>query len=398
MRTLLLREREPRECRLRRDEVDFLLARHRGHVEVVPTRERGRYRLTPLGHVGTILTPSCRLVIRPKIPLANLFFLLGPSAPLPFLGERVDGAAAPELLDLLGLRLAQLLAERVAAGLHRGYAERSTTGPYLQGRLDVPQQQRTTPARKETIPSVWEEFTADVPCNQVPRAVAERVLLSPFVSDPVRAALRTALVGYAGIGPTPLDANALARAAPDRRTEAYRPLYDLCCLLADGLASPEAAGPATGPAFLLDMERLFEGHVIRHLRAAFAEDSSVEVGAQVTWTVARPGLTMRPDVVLSRAGRPRVVLDMKWKEIEDTAPPTDDVYQVLAYAAALGAPHAALVYPGRRDRSVTYRLAETPRTLTVRTSRVVGRRDRLERGVQRLIAWARRRLAERDGP
>jgi hypothetical protein len=89
---------------------------------------------------------------------------------------------------------------------------------------------------------------------------------------------------------------------------------------------------------------------------------------------------------------------VKWKDTEGAAPPTDDLYQVLAYAAAIGAPHAVLVYPGRCDRSVTYHLREAPKSLTVRMLRVVGRRDRLERGLRRLIAWARRQLAMRDGP
>jgi len=59
-RTLSLRERQPRECRLSRADVDLLLADHRPHVEVVPTHRRGRYRLTPTGAVSAVRLLTAR--------------------------------------------------------------------------------------------------------------------------------------------------------------------------------------------------------------------------------------------------------------------------------------------------------------------------------------------------
>src|SRR4051794_27628875 len=91
-RTLVLTERVSHLCRLAPADVDFLLAEHRAHVELTPTGERRRYRLVAAGHVGVLVTPGCRLVIRPKIPLANLFHLLDPEAEVP---EAAD-ATTPE--------------------------------------------------------------------------------------------------------------------------------------------------------------------------------------------------------------------------------------------------------------------------------------------------------------
>src|SRR5438132_1553163 len=91
-RTWTLTERRPALCRLRPEDVDFLLAGHRDHVEVLPTRRRHRYRVTALGHVGVIAAPHCRLLIRPKVPLTSLFHLLDPAAPPP----AFDDATTPE--------------------------------------------------------------------------------------------------------------------------------------------------------------------------------------------------------------------------------------------------------------------------------------------------------------
>src|SRR5204863_49065 len=190
-RTVTLTERVPRVVRLRRADADFLLARHRAHVEVLPTTERGRYRLTALGVVGSVVAPTVRLWVRPKLPAVNLFHLLDPAAPPP---EVPDHAGPAGLLSFLAGRFADRLAERVTAGLERDLAG--------DGRHRVAAQ---------------ESFIVNRP----------------------------------------------------------------------------AAG--------------------------------------------LPDLTLRPDVTLTRDGRPVVVLDVKWKRLGDV-PSSDDLHQVLAYAAALGAP------------------------------------------------------------
>ena len=63
---------------------------------------------------------------------------------------------------------------------------------------------------------------------------------------------------------------------------------------------------------------------------------------------------------------------------------TADVYQALAYAVALGAERAVLVYPGRRDRCWVYPLTESPIRLEIRTLRIMGHRPALARSLRRL--------------
>src|SRR5205085_5396925 len=80
--TVWLTERVSAECCLSAATLDFLLAEHRTHLELVPTGQPGHYRLTPAGFVGILVSPDCRLVIQPKIPLANVLHLLEPAWPL----------------------------------------------------------------------------------------------------------------------------------------------------------------------------------------------------------------------------------------------------------------------------------------------------------------------------
>ena len=93
-RTLHLTERRPRLCRLAPAEIDFLLEHHRVAIEVLPTRRRHVYRLTPAGVAGVIVTPSSRIVVSSKVPLRNLFLFLDPLAEFPRAATRCSPATA----------------------------------------------------------------------------------------------------------------------------------------------------------------------------------------------------------------------------------------------------------------------------------------------------------------
>ena len=118
----------------------------------------------------------------------------------------------------------------------------------------------------------------------------------------MRETLRAALRGFDEVqsgSPTP---DLFAAAEADRQAEGYGPLLDLCRLLADALGPTEAAGPTACPAFLLDMERVFERYVTRGVLSAFAGADGWTAAAPETHEVAA-GLEMRPDVTVV-PGRP----------------------------------------------------------------------------------------------
>jgi 5-methylcytosine-specific restriction enzyme subunit McrC len=386
--TIELTERASATCRLGPDDVDYLLATHRSHVEVLPTREPGCFRLTPRGHVGTLVAPGCRLVIRPKIPLRSLCYLLDPAAPITVAEDQSAAAPGTELLDLLAARLAALMAERAAAGLHRAYVEHAAHGPFLQGRLDVPAQLRELPGARDKVHSRFEDFTPDVPCNQFPKATAELVLRSPLLGEPGRQALGRVLRAFAPVRPLLPGPDAVADAGRDRLTAAYRPLLDLCRLLAEALGPTAAVGRSPCPAFLLDMERVFEGYCTRGLSSAFAGRAGFAAAVQPLCRPARaaggPDLAMRPDFALHRDGRPVTVVDAKWKRSPNVRA---DLYQVLGYCAALGFRRGVLVYPGRRYRSWDYVFRGGAVRISVATLQVLGTRAACERSLRRLVRY-----------
>jgi 5-methylcytosine-specific restriction endonuclease McrBC regulatory subunit McrC len=394
VRTITLTERHCTECPLGGPVIDFLLSAHGTHLRIVPTRHRSLFRVTPTRFVGVIAAPGCRLLIRPKVSLRALFHLLDPRTELDADTEPCSGEPGVEVLWFLARRLVALLAERVAAGLHRAYAEKAGEGPFLQGRLDVAAQLREGAGRRDVFHCRRDDFTPDVPCNQVPRATLELLLRSGLVEEPLATELSQSLRSLEGIASTVLTPEVFSRAAADRTAASYRPLLDLCRLVAEGLHPAANSGSTPGPTFLLDLERVFERYVTRGVTEAFAGDQR-RVVEQARHTASEPvagqtAIELCPDVTIWQGEQVCCVVDAKWKQLPPEGRLTSDVYQVLAYCAGLGTRRAVLVYPGRRDGCRTYRLPQTGIRVEVRTLRVTASAEACRRSLRRLGRGIRR--------
>jgi 5-methylcytosine-specific restriction enzyme subunit McrC len=390
-RPLILTERVRRVCRIAPADVAFLSANYPSHFELLPTGRRDWYVLTPGAVVGIVATPTRRIVIRPKIPLANLFYLLDPLSSCPALPDRSALVDGQEALAFLAGQFALRLRERVAAGFQRGYDEQEMTGPFLLGRLDVAAQMRDVTTHKEQLHCRHDAFTADILCNRALRSAAEVALASPLLRDEVRTALLAVLGSFAEVQSIPLT-SAVWSALADAPA-AYRPLLALGRFLADSLTPSEATGEVPGPAFLLNLEQVFEQFLTRLLfdvvetkeqrRARYRVVPQPLIRASVP-VAGQPDLNVRPDVLLFREGAARRVIDAKWKRLAPMPLIAGDVYQMLAYCAALDVRRAVLVYPGRRDRAWRYALERGDCRIVIATMRVIGDREALSRSARRL--------------
>lgn len=386
-RKLILTERQTDVSRLAPADVEFLLEYHRSRVKVMP-EGRHRYRLTAKGCAGVLSGPTCRFIIRPKIPLANLFAMLDPLADVPSESDHREPRRGTEALNFLAGQLARRMTERVAAGLHRAYREEHERGAVLHGRLDLPAQMRETPGRKDLLHSQYEELSVDVSCNQFVKATAERLAASPLLGREVRGALRQALGGFESVSTGQLPLRVWSALEWPELPAEYRPILDLCRLLGQSLTVNEWAGHIQGPSFLLDLERVFEMHVSRAIVEEFAQSRNYTVAVQEGYSVNQPAadlpnLTIRPDVTINCDGRTAAVIDAKWKKLW-AGPEPPDLYQVLAYGATLRAEGVVLVYPGNRWSLQEHRFTHTPLRLTICTLRVGGTREACVRSVRRL--------------
>jgi 5-methylcytosine-specific restriction enzyme subunit McrC len=395
-RTLHLRDRQSKLCRLRRIDVDFLLAHHAQHVDIAFTAERGVYRLTPRGCAGVIAAPTCRLSILPKLKWPNFIRLFDPDqSSLLNSPGRLDESPRylPEFLAGHWLELVQQL---VNAGLLCGYADRFDEISQVRGRLDLQQQLRSAPMMPTRFACHFDDFSTDIPCNRLVKSMLERLYAAAWLSPTLRQFTTILLEHFSSVESVEPPADACAKVLADLPAQAYHAVIELGQLL---LHSPNAeAGQESPSSFLVDLERLFEHYITHGLQRHPVDPSfSLEMQPRLNWhenIAGQPSLQLRPDIVLRNSrnlDESHAVIDVKWK-LFTGQPEAGDLHQIVAYATAAKAKRGILVYPGRRHAVRVYPLRNSEMQIEIATVRICGSDQQCARSLQRFTQGITRSL------
>lgn len=341
-RTIRLREYQPTPERLSQSELDQVLAS--GLVEVRPLRDEGLYELRPGSTVGAAVLPSIRLLIQPKLPLDNLFFMLGYGAGLTsWRVDRFPFAQDGDLLRAIGWMYEAEVRSALLGGLTRGYQAREETLSTLRGRIDIGAQVRRRQHQPFPLECRYDEYTADTDLNRVLKAAVLRLLRIPGLDPDLARSLRFRLHSFEEIATTEYSPAIVPDLTFNRLNERWEAAARLAQLILRGHSVRDAEGRVLGTGFTVDMNRLFERFV-----EAVVREVSMRAGWRVEAQQERKlsaRVTMKPDLLLSRGGADFAVADVKYKA-PDQGWTHPDLYQMLAYCTALDLPSGLLIYAG----------------------------------------------------
>ncbi|MGE5592475.1 MAG: McrC family protein [Betaproteobacteria bacterium] len=353
MRWIELKEYVPRE--LDYDEMSFSegesLWRQYGtqvNVDFPTPKTDNRWRLTSQGWVGFIpLTSDLGIHLVPKVPVANLFYMLEYAYGLKglrFLENTVHCRTLQEFYNSLAKTLALRILNRERKGLYRSYRDEHEVLKYLRGRIDL--------ARHVTRPwsiafdCEFQDHLADIEDNRILawslHLIARNQLCSEEVARVCRIAYRRI---RASVGLQPFKGRDCIGRTYNRLNQDYQPLHSLCRFFLDHSGPSALAGAEYQMLpFLINMPRLFELFVANWLKAHLPPEFKVQPQEQVV--VGTSGeLVFRMDLVLYDLERGGVccILDTKYK-VSDT-PSTQDIAQLFTYELARECDRAVLVYP-----------------------------------------------------
>lgn len=314
----------------------------------------GRWKLVSLGWVGSMpLSPTLRIRLKPKVPLSNLFGML--EVAYRFRGiEFMKGLSDCKSLEEYYERLAHVLAlkvlDRWRKGLYREYVPRAERLPYVRGRLEVASTVRRPWA--VAVDCSFEEHTPDIGHNQALLWALHISTRSGQCTDRTMPTVRKAYRNLQGtVTRLPISPIDCLRYRYNRLNDDYRPLHALSRFLIELTGPDLATGADPMLPFLVEMPRLYELFVAEWLRSRLPEGISVKeqyrrpIGMKRHFTI---------DLLLvdSESGAPLAVLDTKYKTHADS--PDADIFQVVAYAEAVGCRNAILVSPAPRARDAAH--------------------------------------------
>lgn len=338
------------------------LARSPALVEVRPTRTAGRYDLRASSVVGTLVLPTRVVVIRPKVPVGRLLWLLELVGRVPPLGPRAMFDEDADLLTCMQAQYAHLLGQALGLGPVRDYVAVTDDVQALRGAPDL---LHVAARRFGLFPPIrcsFDEFSADTEVNRLLLAGAR--LLSRWRRTEHAQRLESLAARLEGVREVRYDPERVPEPRMDRRHEHVVPALRMAQMILRRASFEFRDGRVRALSFLVDMNRVYEDVVIEGLRRVLALGRA-ELVAHPAGLYLDIGhrFQLEPDG-LWRAwdGAPLVVLDAKYKV--DARALREDLYQMVAYTSALGIEKAVLVYADVPPDE--HELTHGPRVLVVR--------------------------------
>ena len=372
----------------------YLRARYSRQLEVSRTEHTGVYRVAARDYVGRIgLSGGGMLVIRPKVGVSNLFYMLAADAGLAHFQPPPAGLAHdPEIFTFILAVLIEQAEKLFRQGLYRAYLPREEDLPFVRGRIIVGAQVRHHAELKHRHICAYADLTPDTAENRVLAATLRllpSLLSRSRVQDPrskvsdgmtldsrLLQRARALLPRFDGVGIiSRSQALALLPTITFHRLNApYEQILSLCRLALQHLTLDERPGPHPFASFLIDMPRLFEGFVTARLRAHLAGHGLRVVAQRHDYLDEARKVGIRPDVLVYKSGptsaaSPLLVLDAKYRRLEGDNPDLNpDLYQVSAYLDRYKLQRGILVYPQFKEAAHTeVRLRGTVKQLYLAT-------------------------------
>lgn len=341
MTTVHLQEwSEAQDVELSFDQVDALRNVAGRAIGITPGRRRDTWNLKATSYVGAVRVGDLVVMIRPKIPLENLFYMLSAGEGTVDFGTGLVGFEEDELLPALAAFYERLVAHTLRRGVLKAYKEHNEMLVALRGRIDIPAMLRTG-GMPAPISCRFDELSIDIPENQILRAAADILATYPDISPMVRRNLRRTVGGLDGV--EVVDPRAVPSVNLTRLNRYYEPALRMAQVILRSGGIKDRSGRLEASTFLIDMNHLFERFVTVQLRRLLA--GKLEVRDQVkTYLDTGHQVTMYPDLVFYRRGEPVLVADVKYKVTDNGQGRNADYYQLLAYCTALDLDSGVLIY------------------------------------------------------
>lgn len=339
-----LTEYKPQEVWLTpEDRVWFM---HRSRFSITPIAGSDAWLLDCGSTVGVAELPSGRrLRCTPKASVENIFYMLATAFDFrsPFFDQSIDFEQIDELFEFLVEHLANLIDQRLRAGLYRSYIEREENLSAVRGRIKIADDMRHNAVLRHRTYCQYTEFTWDIPENRIIRQTVFAMSRLVRYSD-LQRRLATLDRTLGELDPAPLPLSVFDTFHYHRLNDDYQPIHRLCRLLLESASVSEQFGDTGFKAFLLDMNRLYESFLTVALNDALSAPWSL-LGQHSSWLDENKGITIRPDLTMLHDRAPVLIADAKYKVRAPDDPIHADLYQMLAYCTVEDIDRGMLIYP-----------------------------------------------------
>lgn len=274
--------------------------------------------------------------------------------------ETKQANIANQEMPLLEVFIAQFLQSvntLIKRGLRSEYVAKEDNLAYLKGKLNIGKQIRHNFINKHKFYVEYDDYLQDRPANRLLHSAL--VTVNSYTrSAKTQKLLQELLFVFAEIPQSrdyKVDFTCLKL---DRGMDYYQRPLDWSRLILDGFSPQSMQGKNHAPSLLFPMEAVFESYVAKVLRKQVAEDCYLKEQVQTKKLVThgkQQWFKLKPDLVIEQNDTIKMVLDTKWKVLDQNKNNgTDkyglsqaDFYQMFAYGQKYlkGKGNMFLLYP-----------------------------------------------------
>jgi 5-methylcytosine-specific restriction enzyme subunit McrC len=384
---LTLAEYQPLSgCDLSREQCDALRLAVPS-IRVEPTAGRpGFYDLTPGSWIGAVEVGDIAIVIRPKIKLEHVLFLLSYSLdPASWRGLPFDLQESESIADAVVPAFVFQIRRAVRRGLLQHYRAEEDALHTLRGRLDFSEHVRAF-GLAPPLHVRFDEFTEDHVLNRLIKCALLCLERTVVRSEYARRLLHGSLPLFERVRHVPFHPGQLPDIVYTRLTEHYRPAVELAKFIIRSTSFEQHHGAVASRSFLVNMNDVFESFVAIALQEALGlSDRTLRRNATLHLDTGGR-VALQPDLSWWERGRPVFVGDAKYKALYFDGYRHADLYQLLAYVTACDLPNGLLVYSSGEGLPGSYQVRHCGRSLEVRWLRLEGTPSTILASVQDLAA------------
>ena len=374
MQTFQLRECEPSRVSVTLDGGQ-LEALRQARVEIRPVGSAGlEWELTPSHRVGVVRCGGLNVIIRPRIPMAQVMFLVGytlnpgdwrPSSP----GLPPDADILEAIIPAFVLRTQ----EAIRRGLLHGYRAEEASLSAVRGRIRIPEQINEKLGLPLPVETAFDDYTADIEENRLLKTAIHLLWRTPVLSPALRRELGALRPAFAPVTFGSYRRGMVPEVHYTRLNRHYRPSVELARLIVGSSIVDLSHGDAAGASFLVDMNRLFETFLRSALREALRLSASEWPAAPPVDRFRLPGIRglsldeaaqipVYPALTWWRGRRCLFVGDARYKRLDSQQ---GDIYRMLACCTAANLPSGLLIYAAGEGEPAIHQIPHADKTIEV---------------------------------
>ncbi len=255
----------------------------------------------------------------------------------------------------------QEVKELIRKGLKSAYLDCEDNLNVFKGKLLIKEHLKHNLAHAERFYASYDEYSINRAENRLIKATLLKLNKKSANSENQKL-IHNLLNNLEMITPSVNYLKDFSQVVTDRNTTGYKKLIDWSKVFLLNKSLSTFSGSNTATSLLFPMEKLFESYVAQQLKIAIASQNwhiSFQDRKYHLFDEPRQ-FALRPDIVITKENKTRVVLDTKWKYLKDEPSGNygisqQDMYQMYAYSKKYNARDVWLIYPQNNEEFREYK-------------------------------------------